>query len=567
MAAATLLGDSGDIVDLGRLQPRLRSARHERLHRRVRQQPRARLITRTATPGNGNLTVPLLFRDGNLGPRAHVSAAAGAEADGLPARRARVPVDQSDRDRQREHRSIRTCRCRTRTRWTVGFQRALGTDDRRSRSGTSARAAAQQWETFNYNEPNILENKLPRRVQARAGQPAVAHRAGCGGTRQPRARSRIAVRGPARRRCRSTSRSSAAIPRSGQCRRRRRCTRPRNWTSSNFVNPLASTTEPVHARRHEREYRPGRAIRRVRRTRSRAGLPANFFRVNPDMLGGANATGNRGFSKYNAHAAAVPPPAVGRTAVRRQLRLRPRHAVGALLVPRAARVQLRATGGEGDVTHAFKATGVYELPFGQGQRFATRRRRVDGPPRSAAGRSAARRASRPAGSFDLGNVRVVGMSEDEVQDLFKMRKESDTIIYAWPQDDHRRDDQGLQHERDDRRPATARSVPPSGKYFAPANGPDCIETHQQHYGDCGVQSLVVTGPMVANVDLSVRKRVKIAGRVQYEFSLDIFNVLQPRHVPAGTRRRRAPTSRTGRPVCRARRARCRSARGSRGRAG
>ena len=29
---------------------------------------------------------------------------------------------------------------------------------------------------------------------------------------------------------------------------------------------------------------------------------------------------------------------------------------------------------------------------------------------------------------------------------------------------------------------------------------------------------------MANFDLSIRKRVKVAGRVQYEFSLDIFNV-------------------------------------------
>ena len=66
---------------------------------------------------------------------------------------------------------------------------------------------------------------------------------------------------------------------------------------------------------------------------------------------------------------------------------------------------------------------------------------------------------------------------------------------------------------------------PSGKYFAPANGPDCIETISDDYGDCGMRSFVLTGPLVANFDLSIRKRVKLAGRVQYEFSLDIFNVL------------------------------------------
>ena len=31
-----------------------------------------------------------------------------------------------------------------------------------------------------------------------------------------------------------------------------------------------------------------------------AGLAANFFRANPDALGGANVTGNGGYTKYNA---------------------------------------------------------------------------------------------------------------------------------------------------------------------------------------------------------------------------------------------------------------------------
>jgi hypothetical protein len=183
---------------------------------------------------------------------------------------------------------------------------------------------------------------------------------------------------------------------------------------------------------------------------------------------------------------------------------------------------LRAVGGEGDVTHAFKATGFYELPFGQGRRFGTGAGplldrliggwQISGTTRIQSGRL-----------FDLGNVRVVGMSHDEIQDLFKLRFENDRVIYAWPQ--------SLIDETIKAFSTSATSPTgygelgaPSGKYFAPANGPDCIETISNDFGECGVRSLVITGPVVANVDLSVRKRVKLAGRVQYEFSLDIFNV-------------------------------------------
>ena len=34
---------------------------------------------------------------------------------------------------------------------------------------------------------------------------------------------------------------------------------------------------------------------------------------------------------------------------------------------------------------------------------------------------------------------------------------------------------------------------PTGRYFAPANGPDCIET-APGYGDCGLRSIIVNGP-------------------------------------------------------------------------
>jgi hypothetical protein len=239
------------------------------------------------------------------------------------------------------------------------------------------------------------------------------------------------------------------------------------------------------------------------------------------MLGGANATGNRGSSAYNAIQLQF------RRRLSGGLQFDANYSYGRGTLSehfsfRVPRVQLRAVGGEGDVTHALKGTGFYELPFGQGRRFGTGAGpmldriiggwQISGTARIQSGRL-----------FDLGNVRAVGLSEDEVRDLFKLRFESDTVIYAWPESIIEETIKAF---------STSATSPtgygalgaPSGKYFAPANGPDCIETINNDYGDCGVRSLIVTGPLVANVDLSVRKRVKLAGRVQYEFSLDIFNL-------------------------------------------
>jgi hypothetical protein len=252
-----------------------------------------------------------------------------------------------------------------------------------------------------------------------------------------------------------------------------------------------------------------------------AGLPANFFRVNPDMLGGAVATGNGGYSYYNSM----------------QLEFRRRLSGGLQFDTnytygrgfgstrysfRVDRKPTRATGGEGDVTHGLKMTGVYELPFGRERRYmstagAVMDRIVNGWQFSGTMRMQSGRL------LDLGNVRVVGMTQDEVQKIFKIRKENDTIIYAWPQDVI---DNTIKAWSTSATSATGYGAlgAPSGRYFAPANGPDCTETITG-YGDCGVRTLVVTGPLVLNLDMSVRKTVKIAGRSNFQFILDVFNVL------------------------------------------
>ena len=65
---------------------------------------------------------------------------------------------------------------------------------------------------------------------------------------------------------------------------------------------------------------------------------------------------------------------------------------------------------------------------------------------------------------------------------------------------------------------------PTGRYFAPANGPDCIEIDNgADYGDCGVRSLVVTGPMFQHYDVSVAKRVTVVGRTNFEFRFEMLN--------------------------------------------
>jgi hypothetical protein len=475
-------------------------------------------ISGTRNTAAGNLTVPLLFRDGNLGPPPTCPPLPAPKTPGCLLAAPEYPLTNQTStgsvnifDPQLQVPYSDT--------WTVGFQRSIGQKQAIEIRYVGTRSR-QQWEDFNYNESDILNNGFFDEFKVAQANLQAHIAQGCGGTGQPACS--FAYRGP------GTNTSPlpiylaffAGVP-SAQSGNAALYTSS-NFTSSSFVNPLgAYTANP---------FTPagtgsggGLAGDPTRQANSiAAGLPANFFRANPDMLGGAFATGNRGSSKYNSMQLQY------RRRLSGGLQFDANYAVGRGYLSehfsfRVPRELLRATGGEGDVSHAFKATGVYELPFGHGRRYANSINKaldyfvggwqMSGTTRIQTGRLA-----------DLGNVRVVGMTMDEVQDAFKMRKVSDDIVYFWPQDII---DETIKAYSTSATTASGYGAlgPPQNRYFAPANGPDCIETISNDYGDCGVRQLVVGGPMFLSFDLSVRKKIAVSSKVTYEFSLDIFNVL------------------------------------------
>ncbi|MBI3262109.1 MAG: hypothetical protein HYZ58_03035, partial [Acidobacteria bacterium] len=64
--------------------------------------------------------------------------------------------------------------------------------------------------------------------------------------------------------------------------------------------------------------------------------------------------------------------------------------------------------------------------------------------------------------------------------------------------------------------------PPSGRYIAPADSLQCTET-VRGLGNCGLRSVIVTGPILKQFDFSVVKRVQFWGRVNGEFRVDVLN--------------------------------------------
>jgi hypothetical protein len=289
-----------------------------------------------------------------------------------------------------------------------------------------------------------------------------------------------------------------------------------NFSSSTFVSDLAIYDPDPHGMAENLDDTSGR-----RENALNAGLPANFLLTNPDYHGGADWRGNGGYTKYNSL----------------QLELRKRLSAGfqfnanyvwgkaitsSRFSLRRPRVPTLSTGNEGGVTHAFKANWTYELPFGQGRRFGAGAGpfldriiggwSLDGMARIQSGRM-----------LGLTGVRAVGMTEDELRDVFELRFDHDgKLVWNLPEDIIENTVRAFSVSATSLTGYSERGIP-EGRYLAPESGPDCIAV-AEGFGECGNQTqLSVTGPSLYRFDLSAVKRTPIKGRVNFEFRAELLN--------------------------------------------
>jgi hypothetical protein len=456
---------------------------------------------------NGNLgALPVLFRSSNLGPPPTCSGNAAPPACIPVAPVYPIPANTTG--------SINTfdpgLQVPYSDSWTIGFQRALG----RSSAieiryvGTANR---QQWTTYNLNETNIHENGFLQEFR-NAQNNLYAHMASSAAAGTPCSigdTCSFAYRGP------NTGTVPLPIyfayfvgagnPNTGTY-------SGTNWTNSTHVNPLSRMSPNAFTAANALN---GNADNRARAIQ--ANYARNFFVANPDALGGANITGYGGYSDFDGLQIQF------RRRLSGGLQFDASYATGAAYESnrysfRVPRVVLRNTGGEGDVAHAGKSTFVYQLPFGQGQRYGSNV--GSGMDRVVGGWQVSGTARVQTGELmDLGNIRIYGMTDDEVRNEFKMRKYSDTEIYFWPDDII---ENSIKAYSRDHNGYTLGA--PQGRYFAPANGPDCMETISGGYGDCGRRSFIIQGPMFWTFDLNIVKQIPLSGRQSFEVRIDMFNV-------------------------------------------
>jgi hypothetical protein len=173
-----------------------------------------------------------------------------------------------------------------------------------------------------------------------------------------------------------------------------------------------------------------------------------------------------------------------------------------------------------NVPHAIKTTFSYQIPVGRGKRFGTDLNPwVNGV----------------IGNWELsGTGRVqwrefvfrgtlVGMSQDELQDVFKIRYATSAAgafqVFIMPQDII---DNTRRAFNTDETSLTGYPVgeEPTGRYIAPAGRPGCIILYT---GDCGQEEIWVRGPSFVRFDMTLKKRFPFGRKASFDLQVDFLN--------------------------------------------
>ena len=448
----------------------------------------------------GNLGAPgsILFRNrSSLGP-----------PDDLPTSRVYPMTDIVTGDILTFEQNIQVPYSQT---WTAGWQRKL-TNDFAVEARYVGTRADQDWVTYGYNEVNLVENgflnefriaqqNLESNIAAGRGANFRYYGPGTGTSPLPIAVAYFGGRSDA-----SSAYTSSSSPGAyGSS----------NFTSSTFVNPLAKFNPAPGTFANALDADEGR-----RDNALRAGLPANFLVANPDYLGGADVVANGGGTRYHSAQFEL------RKRLSHGLQFNASYVFGRAMILqrdsfRSGWKQVLDTGTEGNVTHAFKANWTYELPFGQGRRFLSGASgfadrlvggwSFDGIARIQSGRN-----------VSLQGVRLVGMSEDDLQSEFKIRFDDEgKVVYNLPQDIIDNTVKAFSTSATSLSGYSSLGAP-EGRYIAPAFGPDCISP-VNNLNECSPNPITLTGPRLVRFDLSAVKRTTIKGRVNFEFRAEFLN--------------------------------------------
>jgi Carboxypeptidase regulatory-like domain/TonB dependent receptor len=385
--------------------------------------------------------------------------------------------------------------------WSVGVQRALGAD-----SAIEVRYIGNQntkaWGTEDWNERVLEENGFLAEFRKAQANLAANIAAGKGNTFAYR--TDVAGSQPlpiylAHLNGRTDATNAAAYTGA-------------NWTNTTLTGRLAYFNPSVGAAANDLY---NDATRRA--AALAAGLPANFFAMNP-QVGSANIMRSSGGSRYHSM----------------QIEYRRRLSKGLLVNASYTyarsfsytseslareRFYLESAG----VPHALRVNWTYEIPVGRGRRIGADWNPVVNAILGNWEFSGTTRVQ--IQSFSVTGARLVGMTKDQLQDAFKIRRANDPTtgvlnVYSMP------DDIILNTRRAYSVSATTANGysalgAPEGRYIAPASTRDCVYLFE---GDCGSNRFFINAPPFKKVDVRMTKKFPFLSRASADLSIEFMNV-------------------------------------------
>ena len=273
----------------------------------------------------------------------------------------------------------------------------------------------------------------------------------------------------------------------------------------------------------------------ARRTNAiNAGLPANFFFVNPTTAtAGAYIVDNSLKSWYDS----------GVIEVRRRLSAGLRFQASYVFAKAQSDAyasnldnfsggterengrQLAKNVAPFDIRHAFKFDATFDLPFGNGTPFFSN---ANGFVNAIIGGFTILPTIRwQSGSpFSLGNVTLVGMTREDLQKEIRVRK--DTVLEGVNVVTYLPDDIILNTRRAFAIDPTTTSGfgaqlgAPTGRFIAPATLGGCL---QRYSGECGFNNLILYGPSFFKFDVTLAKKIKFGENRNIELRATLLDAL------------------------------------------
>jgi hypothetical protein len=178
----------------------------------------------------------------------------------------------------------------------------------------------------------------------------------------------------------------------------------------------------------------------------------------------------------------------------------------------------------GHLRHAFKTQWDWTLPVGRGQRFgADMNPWVDGLLGGWSFKGVGRVQARV---LNFGNVRLVGMTADDLQKMYKYYTVENATtplksIYMLPEDVRQNTRAAFSFSSTNLNGYSTALGAPTGRYIAPANTENCL---QLRAGDCAPRTLLIRAPFFVRFDVGVSKRFALKGASSIELSFEMLNV-------------------------------------------